>query len=93
MFKKFLTCCSLLLCISVLTLSQFESTSFIAENLETKDAEVKLEGEKEEMIASLHLLELNQCQFLYSTTKYHDHILVDYVVYLKIEDKPPRFFS
>ena len=94
MSKFFLTYCSVFLCIFVLGLSHFEGSSSVFENLETKDVEVKLEGEKEEMIASYHLLELHQTMLLYSKT--HSFIelsLSDYEVYLKEEDKPPRQFS
>ena len=93
MFKNILTYCSIFLCLGFLLFSHLEQGTFVLENLETQDVEVKLEGEKEEMIASLHLIELNQQQFLYQTFNFKEPNLIDYVVYLTLEDKPPRFFS
>jgi hypothetical protein len=79
--------------VSILALSHFEGNSLIVENLETQDCEIKLEGEKEELFSSFQLVELNQQQFLYKTINFNEPKLVDYVVYLKLEDKPPRHNS
>lgn len=93
MLKKILTACSLLLFFATLIVGHIEVSSELTENLEAKDLEVKLEKEQEEVIATNHLLELDQQNLLYQVSLYPEYFYNDYVVYQIIEDKPPRLFS
>lgn len=93
MIKKGILLTTYFLFFSTLVLGPLFCGDVYAENFETKDCEVKLEGEVEEMIATKHLVEVKQGQFLYSLTLYPDHVIKDYEVFLTQELRPPRKFS
>lgn len=90
MLKKCLLLTTYFLFMSTLVLGPLFCGDVHAENFEAKDCEVKLEAEVEEMIATKHLVEVQNGQFLYSLSQFPDHILIDYEVFLSTELRPPR---
>jgi|GEM_PF-4737173 len=60
------------------------------ENAESSDAEVKLELEEEDFIATNQQLELSHFTFLFILREFPEHFSSDYVVYLSRRVIPPR---
>lgn len=88
MIKYFLTLTSIFLFLGTLTLGPMISDGLF--EVETEDVEVKLEGEKEDIIATLTLFELHQDQYLYDSFHFPEYIFSDYKVYPRKKVKPPR---